>query len=338
MMGPMRSRLSFAVIIVSVVAAAVAHAQTVPLTATPVALDPNDPARLTVGRLVYRGGLILQSSDARFGGWSDLHVSPDGVRVTAISDRGYWFEAELVHDASGRLISLSHMSLGPLIDPAGRRIFGRNNDAEGLTTAPDGGFYVSFEHNHRIWHYPRADRPFSVPPRPIPTPARLAAAPANGGIEALLRLSDGRLLALVEELRDGDENVGWIADGPAWDELHYRAGSDFKPTGLAEMPAGTFAAGDVVVLERRLTFLSGWGARLVQLRRADIRPGAHLEGQELAKLQLPLTVDNFEGVAAVRGADGSVRLYLISDDNYTILQRTILMMFELPPPTDGRRP
>jgi hypothetical protein len=309
-----------------------AASQTLHLVATPVAIDPNDAGHVNVGRLIYRGGLILQSSDARFGGWSDLHVSADGLRVTAISDHGFWLDARLVYDASGRLASLAEPRMGALTDPNGRRVFSPGNDAEGLTTAADGGFLVAFEHGHRIWHYPAAARPFALPPHPIPTPARLAMAPSNGGIEALLRLSDGRLLALVEDLRDGGENVGWVANGDAWEELHYRAAEDFKPTGLTELPEGTFAAGDVIALERRLTFLSGWGARLVRLRRADIRPGAHLAGEELARLQLPLTVDNFEGVAAAKGPDGSVLLYLISDDNYTFLQRTLLMMFELPSP------
>jgi hypothetical protein len=320
----------FAALTIALTVAGGAAAQPLHLTATPVVIDPGDPARVAVGRLIYRGGLILQSPDARFGGWSDLHVSPDGTRLTAISDHGFWLDGRLTYDAGGRLASIADARLGPLIDPSGRRLLSPNNDAEGLTTAPDGGFYVAFEHGHRIWHYPPAERPFARPPQPLATPVRLASAPANGGIEALLRLSDGRLLALVEELRDQGENLGWIASGTRWDELHYRAGDDFKPTGLAELPSGTFAAGDVVVLERRLTFLSGWGARLVRLKRGDIVPGAHLEGAELARLQLPFTVDNFEGVAAAQGPDGSARLYVISDDNYTFLQRTLLMMFELP--------
>ena len=33
--------------------------------------------------------------------------------------------------------------------------------------------------------------------------------------------------------------VGWIGDGITWDELRYRAGRDFKPTGLAQFPPGT---------------------------------------------------------------------------------------------------
>ncbi len=310
--------------IVGVAGAGVARSEPIALTATPVPLDPVDPARVELGRLVYRGGLILQSSDARFGGWSDLRLAADGGRLTAISDHGFWLQARLVYDATGRLVALSEASLGPLIDTTGARLLGRKGDAEGLAAAPDGGFYVSFERIHRVWRYPRAEPPFSAPPRPLPMPPRLASAPDNGGIEALLRLSDGRMMALVEELRDGDENVGWVRDTAGWHELHYRAADDYKPTGLAQLPG----SGDILVLERRFTFLTGMGARIVRVPKQALQPGAHLQGEELAALRLPFTVDNFEGLAVAQPG-GTVRLYLISDDNYTVLQRTLLLMFEL---------
>jgi len=308
--------------------AGAAWGEPIALTATPVPLDPANPARVDLGRLTYRGGLILQSFDARFGGWSDLRVSRDGARLTAISDHGFWLQARLLYDAAGRLAGLADADLGVLIDTLGRRVTGRRGDAEGLATSPDGGFYVSFERDHRIWLYPPARPPFSLPPGAVPMPPRAAEMPDNGGIEALLRLADGHLLMLSEELRDGQENVGWLHDAAGWHELHYRAADEFKPTGLAELPG---SGGDVLVLERRFTFLSGMGVRIVRVPRPTLKSGAHLGGEELAKLQLPLTADNFEGLATAPGEAGTARLYLISDDNYTVLQRTLLLMFEYKP-------
>jgi hypothetical protein len=40
-------------------------------------------------------------------------------------------------------------------------------------------------------------------------------------------------------------------------------------------------------------------------------------------------LDNFEGIAARRGSDGGVLLYLVSDDNFLGLQRTLLLQFSL---------
>ncbi|HTY65962.1 MAG TPA: esterase-like activity of phytase family protein [Alphaproteobacteria bacterium] len=324
-------RLAAFVLVLGAVLSGVAHADPITLTASPIALDPDHPDHLAVGRLVYRGGLVLESGDARFGGWSDLHVSADGASLLALSDHSFWFTAKLRYDR-GELAAVSDGQLGPLIDRTGARLTGRRSDSEGMAVRPDGAIYISFEREHRIWLYPPAAPPFSAPPRPVPTPARLVTAPENGGIEALAWLSGGSLLALVEALYDGPENVGWVGDdaGATWQELHYRtAGRDYAPTALAELPPDVPGAGDVLVLERKFTIFSGRAARITRLARETIRPGAHLQGEEIAHLQSPLTLDNFEGISAVRAPDGTVRLYIISDDNYTFLQRTLLFMFEM---------
>ena len=42
-------------------------------------------------------------------------------------------------------------------------------------------------------------------------------------------------------------------------------------------------------------------------------------------------MDNFEGIAARRGAAGESLIYLVSDDNFSDKQRTLLLMFALGP-------
>src|SRR5689334_13520768 len=106
----------------------------------PVVLDTRDPAVDRVGRLLYRGGYSLTANDARFGGWSDLDISEDGKRLTAISDRGFWFDATVAHDASGNIAELADARLGYLLNMAGFRQPGLEGDAEGLSRTPDGSF------------------------------------------------------------------------------------------------------------------------------------------------------------------------------------------------------
>jgi hypothetical protein len=60
-----------------------------------------------------------------------------------------------------------------------------------------------------------------------------------------------------------------------------------------------------------------------------VKPRAVLISREIARLERPLTIDNFEGIAARRGPAGETWIYLVSDDNYQVLQRTLLMKFEL---------
>lgn len=309
------------------------------VSAAPVALYPDNPAQLKLDRLVYRGGLVLTSPNKDFGGWSDLSVTPDGGHVTAISDNGFWFDADLAYDPDNRLTGLGSARFGELPSTSERFRITRTefSDAEGMSIAADGSIYVSFERRHRIYLYPPTKPPFQSPARRLDAPALLQKAPLNGGIEALLSLADGRLMMLVEDMI-GAEHIGWIGGEGKWGELRYRAGVEFKPTGLAQFPAGTFAAGDVLALERRFRLLGGgFSARLVRLKAADLKPDVRLEGEEIALLRGPMTVDNFEGVSIARGPNGAARIYLISDDNYMFLQQTLLLMFELPADTPATK-
>ncbi|HEX6980680.1 MAG TPA: esterase-like activity of phytase family protein [Alphaproteobacteria bacterium] len=305
-------------------AAEPAPAEPLQIAAQPVALNVHDAGQSRVGRLIYRGGINLTSDDGRFGGWSDISITPDGARLVAISDRGFWFDAEIAYDEAGWLSHLNHGRIGPLVNLGGWPMRHLAGDAEGLAAVPDGSFFVSFERRHRVWHYPPAEPPFSILPRLVPPPPGTEDMPGNGGIEAMVRLPGGRLFALAEAFYDGSYNVGWIGDGRDWQRLTYVAGPDFRPAGATLLPDG-----DILVLERRFTRLGMPGARLVQLAARDVRAGARLVGAELARIEPPLSLDNFEGVAARRGPGGKTFIYLMSDDNYFFLQRTLLLMFEL---------
>jgi len=83
------------------------------------------------------------------------------------------------------------------------------------------------------------------------------------------------------------------------------------------------------VLERRYGLLAGWAARIQILSAASIRPGGRLKGEEIARLERPLMVDNFEGMAVHEDPKLGTFIYLISDDNYLPFQRTLLLQFRL---------
>ena len=57
--------------------------------------------------------------------------------------------------------------------------------------------------------------------------------------------------------------------------------------------------------------------------------------RELAALAPPLTLDNMEGLA-LRCEAGAAMLYLVSDDNLSAAQRTLLLKFRLAPEVSGR--
>lgn len=293
-----------------------------PLYAASLPFDETDPARTQAGALAWRGGLLLGSADRRFGGWSDLWIDPGNSRLVAISDNGWTLDARVAFD--GALRGLSHAKLGRLAGPDGRVLEGPAADAEALVRLPDGGFAVGFERQHRILVYPPAEPPFARRPRVLAMPPALASAPRNGGIEAMARLADGRLLFLLEDVVEDGAHVGFAGASGDWTKILYRAAPGFAPVG-----ACTLADGDTVVLERAFSLFGGFGTRLVRVAAGTWREGESVSGDELARLRPPMASDNYEGIATTRAADGADLLWLVSDDNYSPLQRTLLAVFAL---------
>lgn len=295
--------------------------------AAPIALDIADAARTAVGPLQFRGALRLSSTHAAFGGVSSLRLSADGRRLLAITDRAAWLRADLLYDANGVLTGAEHFDLTPMLDADGRALVPPRSDAKSLVRKED-GLYVAFERQPRVLRFDAgADGPADgARGRPIPLPPDVARIPQNEGLETMTALTDGRLLVVSEGAYQGDAVLGWIlADGGQPSAaLRYVPAPGFNPTDAATLPNG-----DVLVLERRFTVLDR-GSRIVRVRAADIRAGARLVGEEIARLLPPVQVDNFEGIDAIADPNGGVRIFLISDDNFSAFQRTLLLQFWMP--------
>jgi hypothetical protein len=282
------------------------------------------PGRL--GRLTLLAALELRSDHPGFGGLSGIEISTDGKRMLAVSDRGSWLEARLGLDTRGVLNGTSGWRIRPLRDPQGqpvsvdpKKLF----DAEALARDRDGSLLVAFEQVHRVWRYRAAP---DAPAVPVDLPRVVARAPGNGGLEGMTVLADGRLLLIAErhESSRGDGSLrGWLGPEGRLEPVSYVPSDDFAPTDLAALPDG-----DVLVLERSYSIARGVRARVRRIRAAHLRPGARLEPEEIARLVPPLPVDNFEGIA-VHGDDRGTLVYLISDDNFNPLQRTLLLQLRL---------
>lgn len=300
--------------------------QALTIESTAVDLHPGQTAVDRVGELEYRGGLVLDGDKAAFGGLSGLWVSPDGGEMLAVGDEATWVTARLRYDERGRLSGVDQGSIGSLRGRKGERLERKAlRDSEALTPAPDGrGFLVAFERTNRIWRYAGAEPPLAATPEPFAVPAGLWRAPSNGGLESLARLADGRLFAVAEELRREGGLAAWIHDGGRWHPLTYPGHADYAPTDATQLPGG-----DILVLERRFDILRGVGVRVRRIPLAALAPNAQLKGEIVAEFVPPLTRDNFEGIAAREGPDGETLVYLISDDNFNAVQRTLLMMFVL---------
>lgn len=287
------------------------------------------------GKLVFRGGLQLTSTDKAFGGLSGLDVSSDGKTFTAITDESHVVTAGLTY-RDGKLDGITTGLIAPLLKPDGKAMAGKEGDAEGLTTAlePD-TYFVSFEIDHRLWRYrlTRKDAkgaPALLVSRPqaldIPQAAR--GAPANGGYEALARLDPNTLLMVAEDFRNGAGDFrGWLlptAKGEA-QELSLKAVKPFEPTDIQPLPNG-----DLLTLERRFDRKTGVGFQMRRIPKDAVKPGAILDGPVVADLGMTFLIDNMEGMSIRKGEAGETLVYVVSDDNFNApIQATLLILYEL---------
>ena len=84
------------------------------------------------------------------------------------------------------------------------------------------------------------------------------------------------------------------------------------------------------MLERRFSYSEGIKMRIRRIAAKDLKPGALISGEVLLEANDSLNIDNMEAIAVHRGASGETVLTLISDDNFSALQRTLIMQFALP--------
>lgn len=289
----------------------------------PVPLRMDDPEARQIGRLAYRGGVELRLASPDFGGLSGLVVDADGG-LLAVTDRAMWVDGRIALDPAGDLADVSGLRVaGPLHNTGGEPLGTANHrgDSEAMVRLADGGLLVAFERRHRLWRYARP----GAPAEPVEAPKGIAKAPFNGGLESVARLPDGRLMLLAEQLRDaGGDFVGWVGRPGAWQGFAYAATGPYEPADAAAGPDGR-----VYLLERRFNPLGGFGVRVTRFAAAALTPGARIEAEELAVFEPPFVQENFEAIAAVPDPAGGVRLYIASDDNFSFLQRTLLLAFRV---------
>jgi hypothetical protein len=275
------------------------------------------------GPLRPLGGLVIDAAALGGGGFSGAHLAPD-LTLTMISDRGHWAEARLLLDGLTP-VGLAPLRHGALHDEAGRPLpRGFAADAEALARLPDGTWLVAFERRHRIRAYRRLDGPGLY----VAAPPGLEAAPSNGGLESLAVLPDGRLFAIAETFSPPERpelRHAWLGVPGRWTSLYWQPAPGFHPTDAAILPDGR-----ALVLERRFSLLGGFSARLVMTAPdalRSVREGAVLRGETILMLDdAPLPSENWEAVAVTRLGDQTL-VALISDDNESILQRSLLLLF-----------
>jgi hypothetical protein len=286
------------------------------VTAEPVPLRSDAPGERRLGRLTYLGGWWLRSNHPEFGGISAMHIA-DGS-VLALSDAG-----RVMRFAVPRRRGVAPLSVSGLPDVTGE---GKKQQDTEAMAVHDSRAWIAFERRNAVHRYRLPGWTGEAAARPT----AMKDWAGNSGSEALVRLRDGRFLIFCEGRLNGAgaTEVLLFAGDPAVPgtrsvQLRYRAPAGYRITDAAELPDGR-----LLLLNRRISLMEGFSAKLVLVDRPVLKAGAVLRGLEIAHFAPPVTTDNYEAISVGRES-GRTILWIASDDNFIDLERTLLMKFTL---------
>lgn len=301
----------------------------------PYRLSPHVAPGETYGAIRLLGTVVLDAARIDglvLGGLSGLAWDEDDARLYALSDVGTLFELRPRFE-DGRLAGVEALAAHRLLDGQGRPLERPRNDAEGLVVQNadngrpgDSVLVVSFERYPRIRRF-RPDG-HAVDDVPLPEPLRHTERyeSPNKALESLAWMPGRGFLTAPERPMAGDEEgmvrLFSVSSGASWG-YPLASTPNASLVDLEALPDGT-----LLCLERGhgLLFLP----MITTLRRARIdwsTPGSMAEVATLATLDTSegFSVDNFEGLTRYHGLE----FFMVSDDNFNDLQKTLLVHFAL---------
>ncbi len=289
----------------------------------------SDRDRRQFGALHFRGGLVLKSTHKEFGGLSALRVEADGAHFLSQSDKGYWLRGRIVY-RDGVPAGIADAEMAPMLGQEGRSLASQRwYDTESL--AVDGGIaYVGIERVNQIVRFDYGKDGLLARGRPVATPPGIAELPHNKGLECLAFAPKGMplggtLIAVSERGLDDKGNIrGFLIGGPSPGTFSVARSDDYDISDCAITPDA-----DLLLLERSYSWVRGVAMRMRRVPLSAIQPGATVDGPALVEADMGFQIDNMEGLSVHRADDGQIVLTMISDDNFSPLQRTILLQFTL---------
>jgi hypothetical protein len=291
--------------------------------------DTRDRGRTRFGALDYRSGLILTSRFRGFGGVSGWRLDTKGERFISMSDKGTWFTGRIVYNGR-EMTGLADVEAAPMLGADGKPITARGwFDSEAI--ALDGPLvYIGLERVNQILKFDFSKGGTRSRGEVIAVPPAMRKLPYNKGLESLAVVPKGlplagTLIAISERGLDGDGNIiGFLIGGPQPGDFAVRRSNNFDIS-----DAVVLRDGDLLILERKFSLLTGVGIRIRRIALKSIQRGATVDGPSIFEADLGHEVDNMEGIDAHVAPEGDTVLTMVSDDNFSMIQRTLLLQFTL---------
>jgi hypothetical protein len=288
-----------------------------------------EPGLKRFGPLEYMGGLELRGAHPNFGGISAIRVQADGEGFLGITDTGDWISGKLTY-LDGILAGVRDVSLAPVLGLGGKQAKDLGLwDIESLALTA-GKVFVGIERDHSVLAFSTAKGGLQASGQHVPVPSFVKDWPNNRGIEALGILPPqspyaGHLIGISERSGGADQPTqGFVMreDGSEPFAFSLARSDGFDVTDLDFLPSG-----DLIILERYFSPVRGVALRIRRAKLSDIKPNANVQAQTLLTADRTFQIDNMEGISIHRNARGETVFTLVSDDNFSVAQRTLLLQF-----------
>jgi hypothetical protein len=298
--------------------------------ARPIAsFDRSDRTQVRFGSLEYRSGLALTSRFPGFGGLSGLRLDAKGERFISFSDKGAWFTGRIVYQGR-EMTGLDDVEAAPMLGSDGKPITARGwFDSESI--ALDGRFvYIGLERVNQVLRFDFSKGFTRSRGEVVPLPPAARKLPFNKGLEALVFVPKGlplagTLIAMSERGLDTNGNlIAFLVGGSTPGQFSVRRTNSFDVSDAVLLPSG-----ELLLLERKFSLLDGVGIRIRRIALASVMPGAVVDGPSIFDADLGDEIDNMEGIDAHVTPEGDTVLTMVSDDNFSMIQRTLLLQFTL---------
>jgi len=217
-----------------------------------------------------------------------------------------------------------------MLGPDGRPITARGwFDSESI--ALDGTFvYIGLERVNQLLRFDFSKGFTRARGEVVLLPPAAKKLPFNKGLEALVMVPRGQplagtLIAISERGLDAHGNlIAFLIGGPTPGQFSVRRIENFDVS-----DAVLLSSGELLVLERKFSLLAGVGIRIRRIALKSVVPGAVVDGPSIFEADLGNEIDNMEGIDAHVTPEGDTVLTMVSDDNFSMIQRTLLLQFTL---------
>ena len=287
---------------------------------TVINLFPTDLENISLNKLKFVSGVEIKSNHPDFGGLSGLIINEDKSLI-AVGDQGIWLTGKIKIDENGKLVEIIDGRLGHLKGKKNNPLYmlGKSyTDAESIEHY-NNKFLVSFERKHRILIFNNTFSHSEI----FYDRIKYLDLPDNGGIEAMAPLKNNSIFFLSENLIHPDDKIaGYLLSDNRLKKVYVKKNGSFKPTDMSSL-----SDGNILLLERSFSPVKGASARISVIKYEDLKPNSIILPSTLDTLKPPMVVDNFEGISFLKLNDGGYYIFILSDDNFNFLQKTLLYQF-----------